>query len=328
MRDILLLAPGVEFDLCAGPVEALAGPQLWGLPPVSVVESESVGGDGGRLIGSRWGTRELLIPVRVRESDLWQVGVVLGELVSMLSTGRVEPGVQRVAEVDVAVRVAEGDTAVSWRMIRCHYVGGLEQLGYGRAVSNELSGLLRLRAVTPFWRTPGEFDMVDGRPRFGTRERHRVIVDGAWFPSTSDYTAYNADGDYDEPLTGYPHDRQTVVEVTNGGEVDAWPTFKLEGFFGLVQYLTVAVGDGRGWTLEYPPFTGSDVRWVTTRPGNVGVWRETAGGHLEWEYVNVVAGSVFEPIPAGSTVEMTFVRDVSSVSGQVTVFWDDEWLSP
>jgi hypothetical protein len=328
MRDILLLAPGVEFDLCAGPVEALAGPQLWGLPPVSVVESESVGGDGGRLIGSRWGTRELLIPVRVRESDLWQVGVVLGELVSMLSTGRVEPGVQRVAEVDVAVRVAEGDTAVSWRMIRCHYVGGLEQLGYGRAVSNELSGLLRLRAVTPFWRTPGEFDMVDGRPRFGTRERNLLTVSVGWDASTAFYGGYDADGPYDEPLTAYPYQATKVEMVTNAGAVDAWPRFRVRSIPGLAPWVAVAVGDGPGWRVDFEGPMVSAVWWVTTRPGNVGVWREDAKGRLQWAFSTLAEGSVFDPIPAGQTVQMTFTRSVGSSLAQVRVYWDDEWLSP
>lgn len=230
----------------------------YGITPVELVSRPDPRG-GVRLTGVRDLSRTLVWPVRIRGRTHMEFLAQWRAIAEALAkTKRQGPGLFRLIRPDGSARE-----------VLCHYQGGME----GRPGGGWLDDTAELSLLVPdgHWR--------DSQP-----------VELEWKPgSTVDYFA-----PYPSISAG---DVLGQADVTNPGQVEAWPAWRLYG--PATQFVATNNTRGQTFTMNHDLAAG-DYLDITTRPGRV---TDSAGGSVPGALVR--PGSVLWRLDPGVN-DLTF----------------------
>lgn len=230
-----------DDDLGWFTTDAIAG---WGAVPIEIVTDPlSRGGEEVRHIRSL--PRRITWPLHIHGDTHLQFLRRYRNLLRAftLTTHRRTPGI---------LRVARPDGVDAAREIECFYEDGFT----GKAGEDWLfaNPVLTLMAPDGYWRAARavvhRYDYSPGRPflrPYPSLSTSRVLGD---------------------------------MSITNPGEVDAWPTWRITG--PATAFTATNPGAGGGFTLTYPLGPGRTVTITTNRPAVRGPAGENLAGALSW----------------------------------------------
>lgn len=248
----------VDFDDISGGWKLLAGMQGMDMTPQIIDTSDRPGGDGSLFLGARAGTNEVMVPVRLRAGSQAELRARRRNLLGRLSARH-------------GLGSLEVVTATSRRILRdAYYVDGArgdtgaDQFG----VWWQKYGLI-FRSGRPF---PEDVDV--------TGETYELPTAGPFWPIW--------------PWQWYSERIFGLVDITNTGDADAYPTWVANGACDAVTL--TRMDTGQSLKISRPMTSGQYVT-VDTRPGVETVVDET--GANAWPFMDEYAD--LWTLPPGTT---------------------------
>lgn len=225
-------ADGAAYSLDTGGVKVLQGVEGRYMPPVDHVEQEVPLQPGARLRRVKTKVREVTLPVAFTAADESGLRTMLRTWAYRLLPDR--------GDGQLRVMAPGGGQ----RVLFCRYSDGLEIVqDPGNATRRLQKAVLVFRAHDPYWQ-----DAADTTLTF-TSEDHDSS--GSFFPFF--------------PLTLLASESFVTVTITNGGDVSAWPVWRITG---PAANPVVLRNTTTGKRLEVARDVGTgEVITIDTRPG-------------------------------------------------------------
>jgi hypothetical protein len=345
---------GSRWDLCEGPVLANLSPHLWGSGPVAITEKVAATLPGSRITNRRHQAIDLVIPLEVFDPTFIvpapvsfskladddgvllvdDHGVVLvdGDAIPPFVPTSIEDIIAAFARAidsvqgDVTVSVTRSDGTV--RVITATYLAGWSQLSMIDARATSVEGTVALRAADPFWAAVADESVIIAPPAPVFTEGSTLFDDAAvGFDDPLPFDGFLVDDVlFDDPtvlfdgVVGFSGLGAGVrlVEMSNVGDVDAWPTFTMVGPAEVIELDNVT--SGARWRID--GLAAGQKLSIVTRPGETVVQIDGRNA-----YGRLAPGSQLWPIRKGSnTVAVRFDGTDPAIS-KFSVSWRPRYLT-
>lgn len=255
------------------------------MPPVGITEAALPTADGSRLRAVRFGARQVAIPLWLESADLGAHRVLLRDWARRLNPRR----------GDGRLRAAIGGTV---RELTVRYVGGF---GLDESYPHFTEASLLFTAPDPYW-----YDAEPQAVRFAIASSPPVF-----FPLPN--------GDSGSFLTLAPSTISLAQDVTNPGDVEAWPVWTVYGPADNVRIQNTTTGEA---VFFDETLAADEVLTIDTRPGAKRVAKDGVN-----RFDGLTADSVLWAIGVGGAA-VNVQMPGATVGSSVDLSYALRWLSP
>lgn len=254
---------GTEWDLTDPTQQVHAAPDqvLWGTAPARVTSRNRIGVPGAEIVGSRHDVRDIIIPLRIRVATPSALDGALADVARATDPTR----------GDVTIRVVRADGTS--RSIDGRVLDGVDQVAMRSDMTHELRVPLSVRAHHPYWRdTTPETIQIDPPATAWETDDSTAYDDAIDYDDPIPYTGViRGDIDYDDAIdydSAVSYDgagvASIILEITNDGDVTAWPTFTVMGPADSVEAVNLTTGEQ--WILP-AGLDDAETMVIVTTPG-------------------------------------------------------------